>query len=249
MTADESEREKLRDILRAMALDADCVDREVAGPLWEAESRVACGGSMPGLIQWAYWRVRSRVRRDLWTRFYRVWYGFAKMECISADVLCDIAAWCCGNNNNFWRDVDTIVIALCDNPAIPHDLFCELDGRFAVSGGLVTDGENAGGGSVVDELLLGGGGLLLHHDWFPLSVLVCSLVDVFYCSTNTATLSTRVDKSAAVWGAVRRVDTHHSAVVAGVVLTRCCGLAIVGVVNVMRWVSCSRVALSFSPVV
>ena len=29
-----------------------------------------------------------------------------------------------------------------------------------------------------------------------LSVLVLSLVDVFYCSTNTATLSTRVDKIA-----------------------------------------------------
>lgn len=130
------EREKLRNILRAMALDADCVDREVAGPLREAESRVAGGGSMPGLIQCAYWRARACVRRDLWIRFYRVWYGFAKMECISADVLRDIAAWCCGNNNNFWRDVDTIVIALCDNPAIPHDLFCEIDSRF---GGVGSD--------------------------------------------------------------------------------------------------------------
>ena len=90
------EREKLRDILRAMALDADCVDREVAGPLREAESRVAGGGSMPGLIQCAYWRARACVRRD----------------------------------------VDTIVIALCDNPAIPHDLFCELDSRF---GGVGSD--------------------------------------------------------------------------------------------------------------
>lgn len=34
-------------------------------------------------------------------------------------------------------------------------------------------------------------------DFFFL-VLVCSLVDVFYCSTNTAPLSTRVDKSAVV---------------------------------------------------
>ena len=55
-------------------------------------------------------------------------------------------------------------------------------------------------------------------DFFFL-VLVCSLVDVFYCSTNTARLSTRVDKGA---------------VVAGVVLTRWCESAIVGVVNVTR---------------
>ena len=81
-------------------------------------------------------------------------------------------------------------------------------------------------------------------DFFFL-VLVCSLVDVFYCSTNTARLSTRVDKGAVVWGAVRRVDARHSVVVAGVVLTRRCGSDIVGVVNVTREVSRSRVALSF----
>lgn len=51
------------------------------------------------------------------------------------------------------------------------------------------------------------------------------------------------------WDARRRIDAHHSIGVAGVVLTRWCGLAIVGVVNVMRWVSRSRVALNFSPVV
>lgn len=131
---DEREREKISDALRAMALDADCVDREVAESLREAASRVAGGGSMPGLIQWAYWRVRACVRRDLWIRFYRVWYVFAKMDCIPADVLRDIAAWCCGNNNNFCYDVDTIVLTLCDNPAIPHDLFCELDRRFGGEG-------------------------------------------------------------------------------------------------------------------
>ena len=77
-----------------------------------------------------------------------------------------------------------------------------LDGlaarRFAVAGRLVADGKNTGVGSVVDELLLGDGGLLLHRDLVPLFVLVFSLVDVFYCSTNTARLSTRVDKSAVV---------------------------------------------------
>ena len=36
--------------------------------------------------------------------------------------------------------------------------------RFAVAGGLVSDGDGALCGSVVDESLLGGGGLLLHHD-------------------------------------------------------------------------------------
>ena len=70
--------------------------------------------------------------------------------------------------------------------------------RTPRAGGLVADGDGAGGGSIVDELLLGGGGLLLHHDMYHLSVLVCSPVGAFYCSTNTARLSTRVDKSAVV---------------------------------------------------
>lgn len=58
LAVDEREREKISDALRAMALAADCVDREVAEPLREAASRVAGGGSIPGLIQWAYWRAR-----------------------------------------------------------------------------------------------------------------------------------------------------------------------------------------------
>lgn len=56
------------------------------------------------------------------------------MDCIPTDVLRDIAAECCNNTNNFWRDVDEIVITLCDNPAIPHDLFCDLDSRFGGEG-------------------------------------------------------------------------------------------------------------------
>lgn len=36
------------------------------------------------------------------------------------------------------------------------------------------------------------------------------------------------------WGAVRRVDMRHSAGVAGVALTRWCGSAIVGVINMER---------------
>lgn len=78
----------------------------------------------------------------------------------------------------------------------------------AVAGGLVADGDGAGGGSVVDELLLGGGGLLLHHDMYHLSVLVLSLVDVFYCSTNTTRLSTRVDKGAVVWVTLSPILPH-----------------------------------------
>lgn len=71
-----------------------------------------------------------------------------------------------------------------------------------------------------------------------LSCVGVSLVDVFYCSTNTTVLSTRVDKGSVARitldvGA-RRVDARHSVVVAGVVLTRWCESAIVGVVNVTR---------------
>lgn len=117
------------------------------------------------------------------------------------------------------RDVDRVVddnVGVAPRPEsrVPVAKVGEngLDGltscrRVVRADGFVADGEGAGGGPVVDESLLGGGGLLLHHDWFPLSVLVCSLVDVFYCSTNAARLSTRVDKGAVVWGAVRRVDT------------------------------------------
>lgn len=76
----------------------------------------------------------ARITRVWWKRFHLVWHGFAQMDCIPTDVLRDIAAECCNNTNNFWRDVDEIVITLCDNPAIPHDLFCDLDSRFGGEG-------------------------------------------------------------------------------------------------------------------
>ena len=50
-------------------------------------------------------------------------------------------------------------------------------------------------------------------------------------------------------GSARLVDARHSMVVTGVVLTRWRGSAIVGVVNMTRWVSRSRVPVGFSPVV
>lgn len=89
---------------------------------------------MVGLTQRSYWDVRARVTRDWWERFQYVWRGFAKMEYISADVLRDIADGCCDNANRSWSYVKTIVTNLCDNPAIPHDLFCDLDGRFGGEG-------------------------------------------------------------------------------------------------------------------
>lgn len=49
--------------------------------------------------------------------------------------------------------------------------------------------------------------------------------------------------------AVRGVGARHSVVVAGIVLTRWCGCAIVGVVNMTRWGLRSRVFVGFSPVV
>lgn len=130
----EREREKLCAKLKSMARGIDSVDMEVAEFLRDVANSVAGGGSMSGLIQWAYWRVRALVTRDWWGRFYYVWLVFADMECISADALRDIAAGCCDNVNDSWCDVDKIVSFLCDNPAIPHDLFCELDSRFGGEG-------------------------------------------------------------------------------------------------------------------
>lgn len=127
-------RKKLCATLQSMALDAGLFNREAAESLREAASRVAGGGSMPGLTRWVYWRVRACVTRVWWKRFHLVWREFAKMDCIPTDVLRDIAAGCFDNTNNFWRDVDTIVVTMCDNPAIPHDLFCELDSRFGGEG-------------------------------------------------------------------------------------------------------------------
>lgn len=134
MIVDEREREKLRYILQEMALVIDGVDRGVAEFLWDVSVRVEGGGSMVGLTQWSYWAVRARVTRDWWERFQYVWRGFAKMERIPADVLRDIADGCCDNANRSWFYVKKIITNLCDSPAIPHDLFCELDGRFGGEG-------------------------------------------------------------------------------------------------------------------
>lgn len=134
MTVDEREREKICAKLKSMARGIDSVDMEVAEFLRDVANSVAGGGSMSGLIQWAYWRVRALVTSDWWSRFYYVWLVFADMECISVDALRDIAAGCCDNVNDSWCDVDTIVVTMCDNPAIPHDLFCELDRRFGGEG-------------------------------------------------------------------------------------------------------------------
>ena len=133
--SDVGERVKVRDMLQSMALDVDRVDREIAEFLWAVATEVGQGGTMPGLTQFAYWYVRARVSLGWWGRFEHVWEGFAAMDCVPAEVLRDIAAGCLDNTNNFWRDVDEIVITLCDNPAIPHDLFCDLDGRFGGEGG------------------------------------------------------------------------------------------------------------------
>lgn len=134
MTVDEREREKLRDILHGMAFGINGVDRGAAESLWDVSVRVEGGGSMVGLTQRSYWDVRARVTRDWWERFQYAWRGFAKMEYISADALRDIADGCCDNANRSWSYVKKIITNLCDNPAIPHDLFCDLDGRFGGEG-------------------------------------------------------------------------------------------------------------------
>lgn len=134
MTVDEREREKLRDILQAMAIESNHVDMEVSKFLWNVVKRIADGGSMAGLTQRSYWHVRAIANRDGWARFTCVWSGFARMEHVSADVLRDIAAGCCDNANRRWYGVKTVIIRLCDNLAIPHDLFCDIDGRFGGEG-------------------------------------------------------------------------------------------------------------------
>lgn len=131
---DEREREKLRDILQGMAFGIDGVDREAAESLWDVSVRVEGVGSMAGLTRRSYWDVRARVTRDWWERFQYVWRGFAEMEYVPADVLRDIAAGCCDNAHRYWSDVKEVIVRLCDNPAIPHDLFCDLDRRFGGEG-------------------------------------------------------------------------------------------------------------------
>lgn len=132
--SDVGERVKVRDMLQSMALDVDNVDREVAEFLWAVATEVGRGGTMPGLTQFAYWYVRARVSHGWWDRFEHVWEGFAAMDCVPADVLRDIAACCLANNWRRRQSMNTIVTSLCDNTAIPHDLFCELDSRFGGEG-------------------------------------------------------------------------------------------------------------------
>lgn len=134
---DERERENLCYTLQAIAVDGihtTDVDAEVAELLLEVAARVARGGSMAGLTQRAYWRARALLGRDCWTRFHYVPFWFAEMDCMSADALRDIAAGCCDNANRYWSAAKEVVVRLCDNPAIPHDLFCELDSRFGGEG-------------------------------------------------------------------------------------------------------------------
>ena len=105
MTVDEREREKLRDILQAMAIESNHVDMEVSKFLWNVVKRLADGGSVAGLTRRAYWHVRAIANRDGWARFTSAWSGFARMEHVSADVLRDIAAGCCDNANRRWYGV------------------------------------------------------------------------------------------------------------------------------------------------
>lgn len=137
MTVDERERENLSYMLQAMAVDRihDVhADGKVAEFLLEAANRVARGGSMAELTQRSYWHVRAIVGRDWLTQFCYVWRLFAEMECVPADVLRDIAAGCCCNANRYWSNVNEVIVRLCDNTAIPHDVFCELDSRFGGEG-------------------------------------------------------------------------------------------------------------------
>lgn len=129
-----TDREGYGGMLIGMGFGVECESPKVADVLLEAGAIVGRDGASPALLRSAYWRVRAIADRDGWGRFACVWHGFARMECISADVLHDIAAGCCDNANRRWYDVQTVIIRLCDNLAIPHGLFCDLDGRFGGEG-------------------------------------------------------------------------------------------------------------------
>lgn len=128
------DRERYSGMLIEMGFGVDRESPKAAYVLLEAGAIVKRDGASPALLRSAYWLVRALADRDRWVRFACVWQGFARMECISADVLHDIAAGCCDNANRRWYDVQTVIIRLCDNLAIPHDLFCDLDGRFGGEG-------------------------------------------------------------------------------------------------------------------
>lgn len=129
-----TDRERYGGMLIGMGRGVERESPKVADVLLEAGAIVRRDGASPALLRSAYWRVRAIANRDGWGRFACAWHGFARMECISADVLHDIAAGCCDNANRRWYDVQTVIIRLCDNLAIPHDLFCDLDGRFGGEG-------------------------------------------------------------------------------------------------------------------
>lgn len=128
------DRERYGGMLIGMGRGVERESPKAADVLLEAGAIVKRDDASPALLRSAYWRVSAIANRDGWGRFACAWHGFARMECISADVLRDIAAGCCDNAKRWRYDVQTVIISLCDNPAIPHDLFCDLDGRFGGEG-------------------------------------------------------------------------------------------------------------------
>lgn len=128
------DRERYAGMLMGMWRSVEHESLKAADVLFEAGAMVTRDGASPAFLRSIYWHVRAIADYDSWVRFARVWHGFARMEHVSADVLRDIAAGCCDSTNR-WYGTKTVIISLCDNPAIPHDLFCDLDKRFGGEGG------------------------------------------------------------------------------------------------------------------
>ena len=112
--------------------------------MWENDVQTLIGAAFhrvngndptPASARVGYWCARALALRSSggWEFECQTWVRLAKLSHTPTDVLSDLAAHCLHGGGR-WDTVKQVVSALCDNPAIPHDLFCELDSRFGGEG-------------------------------------------------------------------------------------------------------------------
>lgn len=113
--------------------------------MWANDAQILIGAAFhnvngndptPASARVGYYCARALAARSSfgWAGEWETWARFARLNRAPADVLRDIAAGCCDNANRYWSNVEEIIVRLCDNLAIPHDLFCDLDRRFGGDG-------------------------------------------------------------------------------------------------------------------
>lgn len=113
--------------------------------MWENDAQILIDAAFhrvngndptPASARVGYWCARALAARSRfgWEGEWATWVRFARLSRAPVDVLRDIATGCRDNTNRSWIYVKEVVVALCDNPAIPHDLFCELDRHFGGEG-------------------------------------------------------------------------------------------------------------------